>query len=163
MGSKITKYLVLTVVLLELSHLTLLVSRVHVYNKKGEYHTYHTYSTTLRKVLELRRWWKVRARPQGGAQSPSMFNNHVNSDTLTYWSSRKIFYTKTVILRSTVTMKLTWCSPSYLTLQSEIQLFLDRQIPSELSGEMMQILKFLRTFDSGISPSLIVEPATRLD
>ena len=57
-------------------------------------------------------------------------------------SSRKIFYTKTVILRSTVTMKLTWSSPSYLTLQSEIQLFLDRQIPSQLSGEMPQTLKF---------------------
>ena len=68
--------------------------------------------------------------------------HHVNSDTLTYWSSREIFYTKTVILRSTVTMKLTWSSPSYLTSQSEIQLFLDRQIPSQHSGEMPQILKF---------------------
>ena len=60
-------------------------------------------------------------------------------------------------------MKLTWSSPSYLTSQSEIQLFLDHQIPLQHTGEMPQILMFLRTFDGGISPSLIVEPATGLD
>ena len=92
-----------------------------------------------------------------------MFNNHVNSDMLTYRSSKEIFYTKIVILRSTVMMKLTWSSPSYLTSQSEIQLFLDHQIPLQHTGEMPQILMFLRTFDGGISPSLIVEPATGLD
>ena len=43
---------------------------------------------------------------------------------LTHQSSREIFYMKTVILRSTVTMKLTWNSPNYPILQTEIQLFL---------------------------------------
>ena len=39
-----------------------------VHNREAEYFT------TLRKVLELRRWWKVHARAQGGAQS----HKHVN-------------------------------------------------------------------------------------
>ena len=117
----------------------ILSNEEYIIEREGEY---CTYSTSLRKVLELGRWWKVRVRSKGSAQSPSMFNNHVNSDTLTFWSSREIFYMKTVILRSTVTMKLTWSSRSYLALQSEIQLFLDRKIPLQLSGEMPQILKF---------------------
>ena len=74
-----------------------------------------------------------------------------------------MFYTKTVILRST---ELTWNSPNYLTLQSEIQLFLE--ITRFLATLWREATKpeVLRTFDSGRSPSLIVgclEPATCLD
>ena len=99
----------------------LIKSRVH--SREGGY---PTNSTNLWKVFELRRWWKVCASPQGGAQAHKHVN-HVNSDVerYTYRSSREMFYTKTVILRSTVMMNLTWNSLNYLTLQSEIQLFLE--------------------------------------
>ena len=59
-------------------------------------------------------------------------------------------------------MKLTWNSPNYLTLQSEIQLFLEiaRFLPTFWREATNPVL---RTFDSGRSPFLIVDPATRLD
>ena len=68
-----------------------------------------------------------------------------------------MFYMKTVIFRSTVTMKLTWNSPNYLTLQSEIQLFLEitRFLLCNFWREATNP-EVLRTFDSGKSPSLIV-------
>ena len=39
-----------------------------VYNREGDY---RTYGTTLQTVFELRKWWKVGARPEGGAKTPS--------------------------------------------------------------------------------------------
>ena len=74
-----------------------------------------------------------------------------------------MFYMKTVILRLTVIMKLTWNSPKYLTLQSEIIEITDSFATFRREATNPEVL---RTFDSGRSPSLIVgclEPATRLD